>query len=205
MRNRSEQDCFGVFTESFDAYDSFNRFEHLIASDCQFTVLAQPRAHAGFAHFAPFVLRILRRRSNVHIGTNSEWLQNFARDHSTGSRSRGTRAEFVGYVGACRAIGARVRWLYRLGAVSTTRLTSFSFGGGAKAAGNTCCSASLGRPSRASGRETTAPTAAAVEVAGTSHSGSETRERHEAFAWRILRSWCWVVAGSGVRTRNAAK
>lgn len=60
-----------------------------------------------------------------------------------------------------------------------------SFGGGAMAAGNTCCSVSLGRPSRASGRETTAPTAAAVEVAGTSRGGSETGERHEALAWRV--------------------
>lgn len=44
----------------------------------------------------------------------------------TFSRSRETRAELkAGFVDACRAIGARVRWLHRLGAVSTTRLTSF--------------------------------------------------------------------------------
>jgi len=69
-------------------------------------------------------------------------------------------------VGACRAIGARVRWLYRLGAVSTTRPARS--GAEPKAAALvTLVAAEPQHQSRVPGGSAPA-LAAPVEVAGTS-------------------------------------
>lgn len=119
---------------------------------------------------------------------------------------------------ACRATGARVRWLHRLGAVSTTRPPAAdSLGGGAKAELVTLVApysrvSITGRETAPSGRPTAA--AAVVTVEAGRQEKDEERERRARFAPRISRSsrllspWLrpWLASrhGRGTRPNKAA-
>jgi len=115
---------------------------------------------------------------------------------------------------ACRAIGARVRWLHRLGAVSTTRpdivhsARLARFGGGAKAAALVTLVAPWSPGDGRVHRE-------GDDGGGCGGSGRDIsrlrwkrdEERHEAFARRISRPSSFPASSSsprGTRPNKAA-